>query len=168
MRNGYLKEMREPILSYLGLDEIETVCTSIRCDTQWLPEIVASMRPRARVLNGHAVVYNDQKHQRALQDIRGRYITARGTIRGDFRGPIILSLISHRHVPQSWPKRRHGEQDTAKPDASNILKLVEDALNGVAYHDDSQIVAAIPIKAPRRGDWDWYEIEITYCEACNA
>ena len=83
-------------------------------------------------------------------------------------GPVVLSVISHRHVPVSWPKRRIGEQDTMKPDASNILKLVEDALNGIAYKDDSQIVFGLPGKAPRRGDFDWLEIEVTYCEVPNA
>lgn len=166
--NSHLKKMREPIMSYLGLTEIETVCARIRCDSASLPEIRAAMRPRATVVNGHPSIYNDAKHTLALLEIRKRYAAARGALRGDFRGPVIISLVSHRHVPQSWPKRRHGEQDTVKPDASNILKLVEDALNGIAYRDDSQIVAAIPIKAPRKGDWDWYEIEVTYCEAANA
>lgn len=32
---------------------------------------------------------------------------------------------------------------TKKPDADNILKCVADALNGLAYNDDSQIVSAV-------------------------
>lgn len=166
--NIYLALARRPIMHYLGLSEIETVCTRIKCDTEDLPKIVASMRPRAYSKNGHASVYTARAHQAAMDNIHARYLAARGTIRANFRGPVILSVISHRHMPSSWPRRRMGEQDTAKPDASNIIKLVEDALNGVAYHDDAQIVASIPLKAPRRGDFDWYEIEITYCEVSDA
>lgn len=28
---------------------------------------------------------------------------------------------------------------TKKPDSDNIIKIILDALNGIAYHDDSQI-----------------------------
>lgn len=35
---------------------------------------------------------------------------------------------------------------TTKPDSSNILKGVEDALNGVLYKDDSQIVRTHVVK----------------------
>ena len=28
---------------------------------------------------------------------------------------------------------------TTRPDVSNVIKSVEDGLNGIAYHDDSQI-----------------------------
>ena len=34
-----------------------------------------------------------------------------------------------------------------KPDADNILKVVADALNGIAYQDDKQIVLAEARKA---------------------
>lgn len=166
--NPYLKQARQPILEYLGLTETVTLCTKIRCGNVSLPHIVAAMRPRAMIQGGHTHIHNAAKHDKAMREIRRLYTEARGTIRGSFEGPVVFSMVTHRAVPKSWPKRRIGEQDIAKPDTSNILKLVEDALNGVAYKDDSQIVASIPLKAPRRGDWDWYEIEITYCEVTDA
>lgn len=166
--NPYLTQARKPILAYLGLKEIETLHTRIKCDCDDLPEVLGSMRPRARAFNGHAQIYSDPRHRRAMNCIASRYEEARGLIRAGFIGPVLLSVVSHRHMPKSWPKRRRGEQDTMKPDASNVLKLVEDALNGIAYKDDSQIVASLPLKAPRIGEFDWLEIEVTYCEAVNA
>lgn len=166
--NPYLKQARKPILAYLGLEEVETVCTRIKCDCEDLPEVIGAMRPRMDTRGGHPHMHTAKRHQKAMDCIADRYQAARGLIRSGFTGPVIFSLVSHRHVPVSWPKRRRGEQDTMKPDASNILKLVEDALNGIAYKDDNQIVASIPLKAPRIGDFDWLEIEITYCEVPNA
>ena len=34
-----------------------------------------------------------------------------------------------------------------KPDVDNIVKVVADALNGVAYHDDTQIALVVAKKA---------------------
>jgi Holliday junction resolvase RusA-like endonuclease len=166
--NPYLARIRKPILAYLGLEELETVRTRIKCDTSEFPEVLGAMRPRMDTRGGHPHMHNAPRHQKALDYIAGYYESARGKLRGSFEGPVIFSLVSHRHIPKSWPKRRHGEQDTMKPDASNILKLVEDALNGIAYKDDSQIVASIPLKAPRLGTFDWIEIEVTYCKDANA
>lgn len=162
--NPFLRDARAPLLAYLGLDEIETVATRIYCDTPDLPEVIGAMRPRMDTRGGHAHMHTASKHQKAMDEIADKYRAARGTIRAGFAGPVLLAVVSHRHVPKSWPKRRIGEQDTMKPDASNILKLVEDALIGIAYKDDSQIVGEIPLKAPRVGDRDWLEIEVTYCE----
>lgn len=162
--NPYLKAARAPLLEYLGLEEIETVSTRIYCDTEDLPEVIGAMRPRMDTRGGHPHMHSAAKHQRAMDAIADKYKAARGTIRAGFDGPVVFAVVSHRKVPKSWPKRRIGEQDTVKPDSSNILKLVEDALNKLAYKDDSQIVAEIPVKAPRFGDRDWMEIEVTYCE----
>lgn len=162
--NPFLRDARAPILEYLGLDEIETVSTRIYCDTPDLPEVVGWMRPRVNGRYGRSQLYNAPKHQKAMREVADKYRAARGTIRGEFAGPVLFAVVSHRKVPKSWPKRRIGEQDTTKPDSSNILKLVEDALNGIAYKDDCQIVGELPLKAPRLGDRDWLEIEVTYCE----
>lgn len=51
-------------------------------------------------------------------------------------------------VPKSWPRRRKemalaGDiRPSKKPDVDNIIKIVLDGLNGVAYEDDKQVVYA--------------------------
>ena len=60
--------------------------------------------------------------------------------------PVSLYLYIRVPIPRSCTKKRleaisnGSEKPTKKPDASNILKSVEDGMNGVVYHDDSQII----------------------------
>lgn len=65
-------------------------------------------------------------------------------------GPLAIHVIAYHPRPKSRPKavpadvwRRGGiVARPSKPDASNILKIVEDSLNGICWHDDAQIVDA--------------------------
>ncbi|MDF1546114.1 MAG: RusA family crossover junction endodeoxyribonuclease [bacterium] len=60
--------------------------------------------------------------------------------------PVCLNLRAYFPIPKSWSKKkqeraRSGEiRPTTKPDIDNITKIVCDALNGVAFEDDSQVV----------------------------
>ena len=64
-----------------------------------------------------------------------------------FLGPVRLDVTFCMPVPRSWPQRRHEaalagrELPAVRPDRGNLLKLVEDALEGPFYADDGQIVA---------------------------
>jgi Holliday junction resolvase RusA-like endonuclease len=60
-----------------------------------------------------------------------------------------MRLAVYMQIPQSATKKRRAEMlagvdmPTKKPDLSNVLKAVEDGLNGIAYKDDAQIVSLI-------------------------
>lgn len=67
-------------------------------------------------------------------------------------GAIVLQIDAFYPIPKStsMKKRRmmlnHEIRPEVKPDASNVLKAVEDALNGIAYPDDKHIVDDISRK----------------------
>lgn len=58
-------------------------------------------------------------------------------------GAIGASFVSHFPIPKSESKKKRAEMDgewyTKKPDCDNIEKIILDALNGIAYDDDSQV-----------------------------
>ena len=60
-------------------------------------------------------------------------------------GSLSLNMIAQFQVPKSTSKKKRADmlagkiRPTKKPDLSNVIKIVEDALNMLAYRDDSQI-----------------------------
>lgn len=66
--------------------------------------------------------------------------------------PLCVQIIAHYPVPKSTTKKdrqliaEHKLLPTKKPDTDNIAKIVCDALNGVAYGDDAQIVRLLVTK----------------------
>lgn len=63
-------------------------------------------------------------------------------------GQLVMNIKAYYTIPKSASKSKHdkmvsGEiRPTKKPDVDNILKVIADALNKIAYDDDSQIVRA--------------------------
>lgn len=61
-------------------------------------------------------------------------------------GPVNMTVRAYLQIPKSASKKRQAEmlagidRPTKKPDADNILKALADGLNGIAIHDDTQIV----------------------------
>ena len=71
--------------------------------------------------------------------------------RGDFfpEGTAVrMTVLAYSGIPKSASKDtreamlRREIRPTKKPDVDNVLKAVCDGLNGVAYHDDAQVVEA--------------------------
>jgi len=61
-------------------------------------------------------------------------------------GAIKLRVETFFAIPQSWPKWKKELADemkiypASKPDASNILKNIEDVMSGIFFQDDAQLV----------------------------
>lgn len=65
-------------------------------------------------------------------------------------GNISARIIAYFPIPKSVSKKKRENMFKAfydkKPDADNIAKAILDALNGIAYDDDSQVVSLEVIK----------------------
>lgn len=63
-----------------------------------------------------------------------------------FDGPVTASVAAYFPIPKSWSKKKKALAELnwihpmGKPDIDNILKIVFDGLNGVAFTDDAHIV----------------------------
>lgn len=80
--------------------------------------------------------------------------------------PLAIKCAFFFEPPRSWSKKRRTEAaDLApydqKPDGDNLLKIVKDALNGVAYDDDKRICSETATKqysVANRADITLYEV----------
>lgn len=71
-----------------------------------------------------------------------------------FEKGVPLRMIVHAYcaIPKATTKKKRVEMlsgvlwPTKRPDCSNLVKTIEDGLNGVAYEDDSQIVSLVVVK----------------------
>ncbi|HYR17877.1 MAG TPA: RusA family crossover junction endodeoxyribonuclease [Myxococcales bacterium] len=112
-----------------------------------MPQIIVMDAPvakaRPRFTNGHT--YTPRATERAEGRIRDAWIAQVGP--EPFTGPVILTVTAHLARPAGHYGKRGlrpsaPECPCGRPDWDNLAKLVSDALNGVAYRDDGQIVAA--------------------------
>lgn len=64
------------------------------------------------------------------------------------QGALGMEVKAYYQIPVSAPKKKQEMMrklellPTKKPDCDNVLKIIADALNKIAYNDDSQIVYA--------------------------
>ena len=109
-----------------------------------LGEPVAQGRPRFSRQGGFVKAYDPAKSRDYKQYVR--LVASEDAPEAPVTGAVVLSLRIYRAVPKSMSKRKREAalagrlRPTTKPDVSNVLKGVEDALKGLWYADDSQIV----------------------------
>ena len=101
---------------------------------------VAQPRPKVSTRGGFARAYVDAKHpiHAYKQAIRLAYVNAGG---GILKGPVRVNIDCWFGRPKSHSKKRSEqlERKITKPDVDNLAKAILDALNGIAYDDDSQV-----------------------------
>lgn len=66
--------------------------------------------------------------------------------RPPIEGPVVATLFIALPIPASWSKKKQAQAvadqllPVTKPDADNTVKAVFDAINGVVWADDTQVV----------------------------
>jgi Holliday junction resolvase RusA-like endonuclease len=100
---------------------------------------IAKGRPRLS-RNGHA--YTPERTRTAESCIQDAYLRAYPDAEyPPMQGPLRVTIRACFSVPKSWSKakRAAAKWHTGRPDIDNICKTVTDALNTVAFPDDSQV-----------------------------
>lgn len=104
-------------------------------------------RPRAATIGGHARMFTPTKTRRYEDLIRleaGRVMEGRDQL----EGPTRVAIRAFMPTPQTIAKHKtkgplaeSGElRPLTKPDVDNFAKVI-DALNGIVWHDDNQVVS---------------------------
>ncbi len=101
-------------------------------------------RPRVCRINGQSVTYTPRQTIEYENWVRASY-TAVSRAFFEKNEPLEISILAFFSIPQSASKKLKkmmltGEVlPTKKPDCDNLIKIILDALNGVCFHDDSQV-----------------------------
>lgn len=106
-------------------------------------EPVSQGRARFSTRSGFVRAYDPKKSSDYKSYVRA---IAKQIINQPMEGALVMKVVLFRSIPKSWTKKKQKLaldgilKPTLKPDCSNYLKGIEDALNGIAYLDDSQLV----------------------------
>ena len=108
-------------------------------------EPVGKGRPRFNGCGKYVRTYTPDKTVRYEKLVKSAYKEqAENYSFGD--APLRVNITAFFAPPKSATKAKRAKMlngelyPTKKPDADNIAKIICDALNGIAYNDDSQIV----------------------------
>lgn len=130
---------------------------------------VGKSRPKFSTVNGHAVAYTPAKTANYETLVRLSYQQQIGCFMFDKDKPLRAVIRAFFPIPKSTSKKKremmikYKIRHTKKPDCDNIIKAILDALNGVAYYDDSQISEIVVSKLYSenpRAEIELYEVDI--------
>ena len=108
-------------------------------------EPVGKGRPRVTNRGSFAHAYTPSKTKNYERLIQNTYLS-NYTYSDMLQGPIKANLTAYFPIPNSLSKKKkeellhNYEKHTKKPDIDNVIKSAFDALNNLAFTDDSNIV----------------------------
>ena len=108
-------------------------------------EPVGKARPRVTARGPFAHAYTPKKTKSYENMIKNEYLSKYG-YSNKLDGPLEAQINAYFSIPKSSTKTlkkkmlNNQHKHTNKPDIDNVQKAILDALNGIAYNDDSQIV----------------------------
>lgn len=89
--------------------------------------------------------YTPKKTQEYEEYVKACWVAKYGSIQPSER-PLEMNIVFYLPIPKSYSKKQKAEilsgrlKHTKKPDIDNLIKSALDALNGLAYADDSKII----------------------------
>lgn len=110
-------------------------------------EPVGKARPRMNTRTGKA--YTPDKTRNYEEYVKLLY---QNKIKHYFEGYVKLTIKAFYGVAKSDSKKKKEDKlsnvlrPSKKPDIDNIVKLIADSLNNIAYKDDTQIVEIVAMK----------------------
>ena len=113
---------------------------------------VGKRRPRFTTVNGFAQAIKVDADVEYENMVRLMFKLNKPADYDLFDKPVSVRIEAYFPVPKSFSNKRAGKAlageivPTKKPDADNIAKIICDALNGVAYMDDTQVIELTVVK----------------------
>jgi len=101
-------------------------------------------RPRFFRRGNHVGTYDPDKSRTWKQDVKASVLDQLKKQVAILDGPLSVILDFYLPRPKSLPKKV--QYHIKKPDADNLAKAIKDALRGIIYRDDSQIVILTVLK----------------------
>lgn len=110
---------------------------------------VGKGRPRYTSAGGFGRMYTPRATRDYERTVADEYKRAGGWV---MEKPVMVTIMQAFPIPKGASKkeaqlmREYQIVPSCKPDIDNVVKAVLDGLNGVAYRDDTQVVAVVSEK----------------------
>lgn len=117
-----------------------------------VPGVMGKMRARTVRRGNFTTSYTPKEDVIYENLVKTLYLNKANGLMWNDKEPIEVHIVAYFDIPRSYSKKKSKEAiehqmfPCKKPDADNIAKIILDGLNGVAYHDDAQIVLLTILK----------------------